>query len=286
LEVAALQRLQVLYRCPVCGRPGHGNLLGGAVHCTHCGAAFVSFTRGEGAFVVLGNLNSGEAVLKARRIVKDSGYRGRLRIESEERLLVPWRLTVTERLNGDGEPRREETANLRVVHDLERLLLPELDPLTLRLEGGGAAGLTLEPLEEERLSTGDLLLAAEPPQQPGAQTPESLDPSIVSLRSVLLYYPFWRIVFTAGDDGPDWPLVLDGLAGHLVAGDPPRGQRTIPAFWVGVPALGAYALGCLVNLFTGGLSGFEWLSLVGALAGVGGLFYLKGRRAEQNLRRD
>ena len=277
MDITALKRLSVLYRCPVCDRPGHGNLLGGAVHCKHCGAAFVSFTSREPAFVTLSKLNSGEAVLMARRLIKETGYTGRLRIEAEERLLVPWRLIITERLIDDDEPRREESICLSAARNLEAMLLPDIDPLTPRLGGPDTGGLTLEPLEEERLSGGDLLLSADKAEP---ESDETADPTVVSRYDVLIYYPLWRIVFTS-EGGPDWPLILDGLGGQLVAGEPPRGKRTMPAFWVGVPALGAYALGCLVNLFSGGLSGFEWLTMIGALMGVGGLFYLKSRRAEQ-----
>ena len=71
---------------------------------------------------------------------------------------------------------------------------------------------------------------------------------------------------------------MDGLSGRVVSGDLPQRERTRPAFWVGVPALGAYAVGMLVNfLTTSGLAVFEWVTLGGALAGVGGLFLLRLR---------
>jgi hypothetical protein len=272
-----ISRLTVLYRCPSCGRPGHGDLFGGALVCRHCGAAYAHYTEGAPAFAVVGGLNSGEAMLAARKRLRGGGRRGRLKLEANERLLVPWRLDYTERLvpvNGSYE--RRETTELSPAFDPEELQLAEADPLGPHL-AEGAAGLTVEPLDPDALSPADVLF---PPPATGAEEPRDAVRSLTAY----VYHPYWRVVFsTEGRGGADWPLVLDGLSGRVVAGELPHEERTSPAFWVGVPALGAYAVGMLVNLATtSGLTVFEWVTLGGALAGIGGLFILRarGRREE------
>lgn len=270
-----LDSLTLLYRCPQCRRPGHGDLRGGAVRCAHCGTSFVSYNLGEPRFTVLGKVNSGEAMLNARKALKRAGIQQRLKVDHEARLLIPYRLTLRERISSDGGFRRVEEVSLTTACDLEELLLPGLDPLRPLIAETRTPGLTLEPLEETELAAADLLIPAVPP----AEDPEQ-DPLTISSRTLLLHYPLWRIVFTLGDGASDWPLVIDGLGGQLISGRPPRIKRTMPAFYIGVPALGAYALGCLINLFTRGLGGFEWLTFAGAFVGLGGLFYLRYRREQ------
>ncbi|HUT99375.1 MAG TPA: hypothetical protein VM054_09910 [bacterium] len=267
-----ISRLTVLYRCPACGRPGHGNLFGGALVCRHCGAAYAHYAEGAPTFAVVGGLNSGEAMLAARKRLRGGGHRGRLKLEADERLLVPWRLDYAERLvPSNGSFERRETTELTPAFDLDELQLAGADPLSPHL-AEGAAGLTVEPLDPDALSASDVLF---PP--PPTEATESQD-TVRSL-TAYIYHPYWRVVFsTEGRGGADWPLVMDGLSGRIVAGDLPQQERTSPAFWIGVPTLGAYAVGTLVNLLTtSGLSVFEWVTLGGALAGIGGLFLLRAR---------
>jgi len=267
-----ISRLTVLYRCPACGRPGHGDLFGGAHLCRHCGAAYAHYTEGAPAFCVVGGMNSGEAMLVARKRLKGTVLRGRLKLEANERLLVPWRLDYAERLveEGGGFVRREETS-LEPALDLEELQLAGQAPLEAHL-AEGAAGLTIEPLDPDDLAAADILF---PPRTDGDA---ARDDAIRSL-TAYIYHPYWRVVFTTeGGGGADWPLVIDALSGAIVAEDLPRRERVSPAFWVGVPALGAYAAGMLLNLLTKPpLSVFEWVTLAGAGAGIVGLFLLKAR---------
>jgi hypothetical protein len=267
-----ISRLTVLYGCPSCGRPGHGDLFGGALVCRHCGAAYAHYTEGAPTFAVVGGLNSGEAMLAARKRIKGTGYRGRLKLEANERLLVPWRVDYAERLVGsDGSFDRRETTELTPAYDLGELQLAGQDPLTPHLTEG-AAGLTVEPLDPDALATADILFPPEPAD--GSE----YENTVRSL-TAYVYHPYWRVVFsTEGRGGADWPLVIDGLSGHVVAGDLPKRRRTSPAFWVGVPALGAYAAGTVINMLTtDGLSVFEWATLGGALAGIAVLFALRAR---------
>ncbi len=267
-----LSRLTVLYRCPSCGRPGHGDLAGGALVCRHCGAAYAHYTEDAPTFMVVGGLNSGEAMLAARKRIKDTGYRGRLKLEANERLLVPWRITYTERLvKVNGSVERRETTELKCAFDADELQLTGQDPLRAHL-AEDSAGLTVEPLDPDGLATADILFPPYP-----ADSSEHED-AVRSL-TAYIYHPYWRVVFsTAGNSGADWPLVIDGLSGHVVAGDLPKRERTSPAFWVGVPVLGAYAVGMVINLLTtDGLSIFEWVTLAGAAVGITGLFALRAR---------
>lgn len=268
-----ISHLTVLYRCPACGRPGHGDLFGGALVCRRCGAAYAHYTEGAPTFAVVGGLNSGEAMLAARKRLRGGGHRGRLKLEVNERLLVPWRLDYAERLvPSDGSFERRETTGLAPACDLDELQLAGQDPLGPHL-AEGAAGLTVEPLDPDALAAADILFP--PPPTEATETGDT-----VRSLTAYIYHPYWRVVFsTERHGGADWPLVIDGLSGRIVAGDLPQYERTSPAFWIGVPSLGAYAVGMLINLLTtAGLTVFEWVTFAGALAGIGALFLLRLRR--------
>jgi len=212
-----ISRLTVLYHCPACGRPGHGDLFGGALVCRYCGAAYAHYTEGAPTFAVVGGLNSGEAMLAARKRLRGGGHTGRLKLEADERLLVPWRLDYAERLvPADGGFERRETTALTPACDLDELQLAGADPLGPHL-AEDAAGLTVEPLDPDDLAASDVLFPP-PPLEPA----ESGD-TVRSL-TAYIYHPYWRSSPPRGAAAPTGPWSWTASRGTSSPGTSPSGS--------------------------------------------------------------
>jgi len=272
-------RLKIIGKCPVCSATVRREPLGGALVCGRCQSAFINQAAAPAPYLLRPTVKSGEAILRVRREFKKSGYEKHPRLESCERLLIPWRLVLGERLSlEDGSPTVQEYQRLTVACELEPLGLGGQN-LNRIVEDENHAELLAEPLHSvELLPTDQLFPPAEPETQPGESTASQLRP-----QSLTLYYPYWRVVFTTeGANAADHPFMIDAISGHLLSGAAPRRPRSQALFYAGVSALGAYAAGCLINLITlGQLSGFVWFTLVGAVAGIGGLFYLKSAGSDK-----
>ncbi len=272
-------RLKIIGKCPVCSAEVRGELLGGALVCGRCQTAFTTQAALPEPYLLRPGFNSGEAILRVRREFKKAGYEKHPRLESCERLLIPWRLELGERLSLDnGSPSAREYLELKVACELEPFGLGG-QSLNRLLTDDSQPELLAEPLHTaELLPTDHIFPPAEPEAQQGDSTANQL-----RHRELTLYYPYWRVVFTTeGSNAADHPFMIDAISGHLLSGAVPRRPRSQALFYAGVAALGAYTAGCLINLATlGHLSGFVWFTLVGAIAGTGGLFYLKSANADK-----
>ncbi|MCD4733967.1 hypothetical protein K8R78_06980, partial [bacterium] len=263
----------------ICSAEVRREPLGGALVCGRCQSAFISQAASPEPYLLRPTVKSGEAILRVRREFKKSGYEKHPRLESCERLMIPWRLVIGERLSlEDDSPSAQEYQQLTVACELEPLGLGG-QSLNRLLEDKSHSELQAEPLHTAELLPTDQLF---PPTEPEAQSDDSTANQL-RRRELTLYYPYWRVVFTTeGANAADHPFMIDAISGHLLSGAAPRRARSQALFYAGVSALGAYAAGCVINLATlGQLSGFVWFTLIGAIAGIGGLFYLKSASSDK-----